>query len=221
MKNITCTQNTFLSAWVILITVTLCACQPIHQGASYNQNLGVRPGDSAPSGNGDILVLEKTRTASVIRSERYLATLVSCLGTNKATQRAKQAWQENKGSLSEDGSANSITAPMLSAMSKISSEVCLDLISQERGIASDNRRIFPQIDFSRGPKDIHVGQVRDSIRRLARSCWGRNETPEELLKLETASMTAFSNGGFDSQKTIDQMVYLCSAMTSSFSTFEM
>jgi|GEM_PF-6169728 len=219
MKNLK--MRTKIAVFILIAFGTL-RCQPVHNTDTSNPaELGlIGEGDDAPGGNGDIIALEKTRTAAVSRSNRYLDTVVSCLGTRTAGATAKSVWNENKGSLSEEGSANSITSPMLSAMTKISAEVCLDLINQERGIAAAQRRIFNQIDFGAGPNAVNGAQLQTTIRRLSRSCWGRNETTAERDLLESTTLSAFS-GQNGAQQTVDQMVFLCAAMTSSFSTFEM
>lgn len=197
----------------------LVHCQPISEGG--DELAGLNSGlTDAPGGNGEIEVLANKRTASVVRSERALSTLVSCLGTTAASSAAKQAWEDNKGSISVEGDANSITPPMLVAIAKISGEVCNDLVQKERILAADQRRIFNQIDFTQGPNAVSSLAIQNSVRRLARSCWGRNETGTENQLITASVQSAFTNTT-NSQQTINQMIYLCTAVASSFATFEM
>ena len=134
-----------------MVCLSLMACQPAHEGGNYvytESSGNIDPGNGAPGGNGEIVALEKTRTATIARGHRYLDSLSSCFGLNNPSETTRTTWNENQGSLSENGTANSITSPMLTAMTKISAEVCNDMINLERGLASDQRRIFVDINLS-------------------------------------------------------------------------
>lgn len=207
--------------WIFLI-LWAGACQPIHErGQTFGSSGGSDSGDASPGGNGDIVALEKTRTATVVRGHRYLDALNSCFGINNNSNRTRQTWSENQGTLSESGAANSITSPMLTAMTKISAEVCNDLIVKERAVAPVQRQIFNSINFTAGPDSLSPTQLGSVVRRIARSCWGRNETAEESNLLINTTLESFAGGANGAQETIDHMIFLCSAMSSSFSAFEM
>lgn len=206
--------------FLTLLALSLVHCQPISEGGDVATS-GSEQSNTAPGGNGEIEVLANKRTASVVRSERLLSNLQSCLGVNQVSAASKQAWNDNKGSLSVEGDANSITSPMLVALAKVSAEVCNDLIQKERVLAADQRRIFNAVNFGQGPASAADTALADTVRRLARSCWGRNESDSERETLLNSTKSAFANAANNGQQTVNQMVYLCTAMTASFASFEM
>lgn len=175
----------------------------------------------APTGNGSIKAFANTKTVSLINANRALDSLVSCLGTEKPSSKAKEEWQQNKGAISAEGDANSLTAPMLAALLKVSAEVCNDLVSIESGLPDSQRRIFAGVNFSGGPASIDNFLVGDITRRLARSCWGRNERENELDQISETVDAAFSGAANNSSETSRKLVFLCTMVAGSFQTFSM
>ncbi len=174
---------------------------------------------SSSADNGDIIPIPNTKTASIQRASRVLDNLVSCLGTGEPSNDARDAWQNNRGTISEEGLANSMTQPMAKALVSISAEVCDDLMNQERSLDVDQRRIFLEIDFDNG--GVARSDLGLAAKRLARSCWGRNATDDELGMIISNIDSNFSSGEDNRDTTRLKAVYLCTAMAASFSTFEM
>lgn len=213
----------FIALTLTVFLFNNCDQMPARPG-SESSSSSLPPGHvSIDGGNGAIVPLSETKTASVVSANRTLDTIVSCLGTGTANQRAKDEFEKNKGSISVDGSANSLTQPMLTALAMVGGEVCSDLIGKERALAAAQRRIFPQVNFGAGPASVNRTIEADVIRRLARSCWGRNETETELLAIQDAVEAAFAGvaAGNNNVGTVNKMIYLCSAMVASFATYEM
>lgn len=173
--------------------------------------------------NGDIIPIPNTKTASVQRASRVLDQMVSCLGTGAPSNNARNAWNTNRGTISEEGLANSMTQPMAKTLVTVASEVCEDLMDQERGLASDQRRIFIEIDFNSG--DVSRGDLVLASKRIARSCWGRNATDDEINLVVNDIVDSFSSSNDDrnddGNATRRKAVYMCTAMASSFAAFEM
>ncbi|MCJ8276999.1 MAG: hypothetical protein HRT44_13440 [Bdellovibrionales bacterium] len=176
---------------------------------------------SSPGGNGDIVAKPDTLTASVISSNRALDSLVSCLGTVEPNAAARREMDKYQGSFSVEGKANSVTAPMVSAMTTVAAEVCLDLINRERGVEANQRRIFPSIDFDSNDATVDSAQVANVVRRLSRSCWGRNETSEELDSITDAFNGAFSSGDDNRDGTRKKMLFLCTTVSASLAAYSM
>jgi hypothetical protein len=122
-------------------------CSPMRGQSGADIDLNSLGNDEAPAGNGEIVALEDTRTAGVVRANRALDNLVSCLGTGIASQAAKSAFREQAAALSADGGANSVTATMFVGFERVASEVCNDLINQERSMSNNQRRIFNEVNF--------------------------------------------------------------------------
>ena len=161
------------------------------------------------------------KTSVVARSSRALDTLVSCLGTKIPSSAANEAWASNKGTLSVDGDSASITPPMMKALGDIASEVCLDLIRSETNLPASQRRIFDLIDFTSVAGSVTGNAVSTVTNRLVRSCWGRNESAEEMQMINSAIDSAFQGADNSVANTTNKMIFLCSAVASSIATFEM
>lgn len=214
---------THLKKWFVLggMLIAISACTPHHSKPTKqgSQSSSGGTNEPAPGGNEEIEAMPDTRTASFVSANRALDAMVSCLGTSEPSRASKEIWDKNKGSLSTTGRANSITPPMMSSLIKISAEVCNDLVKQENSVEAGKRRIFPQFDFAGGA--LASGAVQDSIRRLARSCWGRNENASELAMLESSLQEAFAEADGSDDVNREKALYLCTTMVSSFSTLEM
>ena len=188
-------------------------------GSGYNVAGSNGSNLSTPGGNGDIAVIAEARTASVISANRVMDSMVSCLGTIEPSDATRQEYDRLKGSCSVEGSANSISQPMLAAFTILGGEACNDLINIEEQRAQGERRIFNSVDFDAGP-NANFNAISDVVRRLSRSCWGRNETSQELRDLEIGVSQAFGNAN-GARNTRMSMLYLCTIMVSSFNSIEM
>lgn len=162
-----------------------------------------------------VKVIPNTKTLSMSYARQIVDSMVSCTGLRQATDGINNAYEERKGSLSEYGYALEVSAPMLMAAVTVAGEVCNELI--EREMPSNQRRIFNRIDFSRSPSSLSDDAIGETVRRLARSCWARNETADELNIILSEMKGAFAN---ESQSK-EAMLMICTSVLSSLSGLEM
>lgn len=188
-----------------------------YQNCGSSGGGGSSVSSSTSGADNEIVPLPNTKTASVLRGSRVLDSLVSCLGTGEPSNNSKAEWQKNLGTLSEEGLANTLTQPMAKSLAVVSSEVCNDLVQKERNPAS--QRIFAGIDFTGG--GVTPTQITTVTKRLARSCWGRNPTSDEIDMILNNVTQSFFGSTENGQTTINKMVYLCTAMAASFASYEM
>ena len=179
---------------------------------------GPSAGDIVSDQGSSIEVIAGAKTASVISANRTLDNFVSCLGVRTPNNEARAKYQEAYGTLSVEGAPDSVTAPMAKSLMGISAEVCGQLVEAERSIASTERRIFNSVDYTSSSEALNSSQIADITRRLARSCWGRNETSDELQLIQTNVSDAFGSG---STPIATQLTYVCTGVAASFSTWEM
>jgi hypothetical protein len=198
----------------LIITVAYNNC-----GNFGSNNGGEVISSTSDSMNGDIVPLPNTKTASVIRASRVLDNLVSCLGTVQPSTNAQREWERNRGTISEEGLANTVSQPMVKSMISIAAEVCNDLVQSERNIPADERRIFTDIDMNNG--GVGHTQLSQVTKKLARSCWGRNPTSDETNQITLDIARSFIEDNDNGQTTRNKLIYLCTAMASSFATYEM
>ncbi|MEQ1876392.1 MAG: hypothetical protein ABL958_07085 [Bdellovibrionia bacterium] len=191
-----------------------------HPSIGDDQTSGPGPDTGTPGGNDDIVAIAGVRTASILSANRLLASFVQVAGVNTPTADTVNSYNRYKTTLSLDGSANSPTPPMLMAISNVAAEVCDDLVAQEKALVAANRRIFNSVNFATGPAQINAAVISDTVRRMARSFWGRNETAEELTALTTGINEA-KQGQTAVAQTDIALIYACTGMLSSLSAIEM
>lgn len=159
----------------------------------------------------EIIPKEDTKTVSLVYSNQVLDNFVSCTGIGKASDRTISVYNEKKGAISEFGIVTSLTAPMMMAVMGIAGEVCTDLIDSEA--MSSSPRIFVGFDFT-SSSIPSSSLISDSARRLARSCWQRNENSTELKTLLDGINAALSSSS-STGKTRKAALLLCTSILSS------
>lgn len=187
---------------------------PFHSLSNDDNN----PGNGE---NGDIVLVPGSRTISVLHSGQVLKNMQSLAGVEIPSGKTLEVFEKKKTSFSEDGRANSLNAPILLAISSLGGEVCNDLIVQENALDRAKRRIFPQIDFALNPEQQDAEGVKDSVRRMARSFWGRNESDEEMEIILSGLDEMVSYGTNQPGDTEMAMIYICTSMISSLEAYSL
>jgi hypothetical protein len=157
----------------------------------------------------DIEVIPGAKTASVVGASEVLKQLTNCVGLETYSDATKKVYDDKKGSISTYGAANSITPPMMMAITSIAGEVCADLIDKE---VAQGPRIFTGINLSAStlPSDSQLG---NAISNLALSCWRGNESADEKAQLlAMVNQSVASNEANASKKAA---LMICTAMLSS------
>lgn len=174
---------------------------------------------STSGGNDPLNLDEDTKPVTVTYSENAITSMQLQTGLQTLSNRTLTANTNAKAKISETGKADTVNAPMWISLTNLAGEVCLDLVTEERGRAATARRFFNQVDFTRGPASLTTEARSDLVRRMARNFWGRNETAAErtvlLASLSEALAEPRRNGASDAAETEDAMIYSCTAMLSS------
>lgn len=157
----------------------------------------------------DIEVIPGAKTASVVGSLEVLKQLTNCVGLETYSDATKKVYDDKKGSISTYGTANSITPPMMMAITSIAGEVCADVIDKE---IAQGGRIFSGIDLSSSSLPSN-SQLGNAISNLALSCWRGNETSDEKALL--LDMVNSSVGVSEAGASKKAALLLCTAMLSS------
>jgi len=170
-------------------------------------------------GNGDLTIVPGQKTTSIVYSNQILRNMASVTGVSiEAGGDAEQYWRDKFDVFSEDGSATSVTGPMLLSISGLAAEVCDNLIGQEQLITNvADRRFFPSINFAGDSSDLDAVKISDVVRRMARSFWGRNETSSELSMIVSGANSGLANNG----NTSAWMLYVCTGMLSSLDAIQL
>ena len=201
----TTSKISFIFALALLAT----ACTPgeIPGGSSSNATFVDTPGG--------MLAAKGESTTRVATSEEIFNSMISVTGIGQPSATTTSRYNTWHGLFSESGDADSVNAPMWLGVLNLSGEVCNDLITKEKALTASSRRIFNLVDFTKGPIALTGSIEDDVIRRLARSAWARNETPDEATAIKTA-LGIFS--GTATTDTSRAMLMTCSAMLASLET---
>jgi hypothetical protein len=169
--------------------------------------------ESATRPSNDLILGAKT--ASVVYAKQALDQLTSCAGVRAVSDDTIRMYDSKEGSISAYGDFNSVTAPMLVAITNISGEVCDDLIDQEVRLdaTGTNARIFRGIRMVNSDVRSDSGLYVEAIQKLALSCWHKQASNQEITEivalLDTVPMTA--NAASNRRKSL----LLCTAVISS------
>jgi hypothetical protein len=182
-------------------------------------DLNSESGSAAPASlvADDPSIAANTLSIGLVYGKQILDNFTGCLGSGIPSQRTLNVYEAKQGSISEDGAVGTVTAPMLMATASIAGEVCMDLINQERGLSLNARRIFTGIDFASNSVPAQ-GLMQDAARRIARSCWDRDEESAEADVILQSVNSAFSSAPTAAVATPvaqDAMLFLCTSMMSS------
>lgn len=158
-------------------------------------------------------IIPGAKTASVVYAKQALDQLTSCAGVRKPSDDTIRMYNSKEGSISAVGDFNSVTAPMLVAVTNISGEICDDLIDQEVADQAGGRspRIFQGFNMTSTalPSQADVDQA---IARLAQSCWQKQESVAERDQIRDM-LTSIPAGSTLAQRR--QALLLCTAVLSS------
>ncbi|MBX7231879.1 MAG: hypothetical protein K1X29_07310 [Bdellovibrionales bacterium] len=186
--------------------------------SSVNSSSEVMIGTSGGTTGSSIDIFPNASTVSLIYNKQLVDNLVSCTGLGLASTQTLAEWSKRQSSFSEYGYATDVTAPMLMAIAAVSGEICNDLVSTESVLPQEKRRIFNAINFSSGSATWVSQNVAETVRRITRSCWARNETSEELGIIQEEVATGLSGvSSSDLQQTKNIALMVCTGILSSLS----
>jgi hypothetical protein len=174
-------------------------------GSGSSTSSSTAPSSTASS---DIPVIPGARTVSLAYSKQVVDQLSACTGLKIPSEKTMAMYDAKKGAISTYGAANTVTSPMMMAITSIAGEVCNDLIDQE----AQGARLFNGFDMS-GAVLPDSNTQSTSISKIAVSCWQRNETSAERQVLLDMVRTAVGAG--EAQAGRKSALMICTAMLSS------
>jgi hypothetical protein len=194
--------------------------QPMGAGQNGFGNFG-----SVPDQNQDLVVIENSKTVGITNFTSVLDAMTSITNVPPSNN-TKNVFNTKLASFSETKSALTINAPMLLSYIAIGAEVCNDLIGQENGLQTANRRFFTGTGVNLNTNSNSIAPITDDVlsdwvRRFARQAWGRNETPDELtmIKAGITEMKAQRAANFAGLSR-HIALYTCTAVMASTSGYE-
>lgn len=179
-------------------------------GGSTSSATDSTGGTSGSSSNSsDITVISGAKTVSLAYSKQIVDQLSSCVGVAQPSDTTLAMYEQKKGAVSTYGYANTVTSPMMMAVTSIAGEICNDLINQE---VQSGQRLFVGFDMAASSLP-NSSQIADSISRMALSCWQRNETStERSLLVDLVNSSVSPNEALAGRKSA---LLICTSMLSS------
>lgn len=184
-----------------------CSQQYTNRGTSLENSTGANAPTSAPGT--DIPVIPGARTVSLAYSKQVLDQLSSCTGLAVPSDKTTAMYEQKQGAISTYGYVNTVTSPMMMAVTSIAGEICNDLIDQE---ISKGPRLFVGYNFTAAALP-NSAQLADSVSRIALSCWQRNESDQERQAI--LDMINSSVGVTEAMAGRKSALMICTAMLSS------
>jgi len=155
---------------------------------------------------------------SLLYNKQMVDNMVLCTGIGTASVGTLDEWEKRQSSFSEYGYATDITAPMLMAVAAVAGEMCNDLLNLETVLPAANRRIFGAFNFASGVAAVDSVAIGDATRRLARSCWARNENEAELQIINEEMLAAKTGVSATAPAQTRNLAHLlCTSMIASLS----
>lgn len=157
---------------------------------------------------------------ALLSAEQTLSSMLKATGQDSLSPAGSLEYTARYGSLAAGNNLALVNSPLILGTTSLAGEICNDLIKKEKAIAiASNRSFFESINFSNGVSSITAGAFSVTIRRMARSFWGRNEQNNELDLFHQHKMEFLQSlGAGDASKAISTdtlMLSTCTAILSS------
>ncbi len=170
------------------------ACSGGFQGASSGANSLASGGAVMACQEPTFQTVPGTIAVSIEYGNNVLANMQSCLGLSN-TDLSQQTLDENAArlpSFSQAGYVGDLNSAMMMGIAAVAIDACSDLANKEAAEAAANRNYFTQVDFTQSA--MTTAAIDDSVNRLARECWQRTPTSEELQIIESGTQAMGSIG---------------------------
>lgn len=181
-------------------------------------NLSPSPQDAGD--NDDLVIIPGEKTVSVAYFDLVYQNYLEATGFEEGEiAYFDLAYNNSKELLSEDGSILSGNAAMFVGITTITGKLCFAVVDRDLKLPAGQQKLFGGFYGKRNLSEISDEAIQDSLRRLARTFWQRNETQQELeiflnkmdeLRALNSNLSA-SNSAF----------FMCTAVASSLSAIDM
>jgi len=122
---------------------------------------------------------------ALLSAEQTITSMMKVANVTTASTALVNEYNSRYGSLAAGNDLSMANGPLMLGSTSLAGEVCNSLLIQEKA-ATDPiaRNFFTSINFATGISSITDASFEASIRGMARSFWGRNETVDELALLK-------------------------------------
>jgi hypothetical protein len=157
---------------------------------------------------------------ALLSVDQTLSSMLNVTNNAAPSTAILNEYNNRYGALAAGNDLGMVNSPLLLSTTSLAGEVCNSLVQNEKNMMASARSFFPNINFAAGINSVDSASYELSIRALARSAWGRNETQAELdtftqFKTDFTSALATSAQS-QSSSTSSLITATCAAVLSSF-----
>lgn len=157
---------------------------------------------------------------ALLSAEQTMASMLRVSNVSTVSTALSTEYTNRYGSLAAGNDLSMANGPLMLGATSLAGEVCNSVLTTEKAQAATARSFFGSVNFTTGVSSVTNDQFNASVRGMARSYWGRNETAEELALLQSFKgefITALAaNARTQAASTSNLMLATCAAMLSSF-----
>lgn len=190
--------------WILFFALFLSACGNLESRKTTYSGTKECVDDNCTS-MFDVSVRKADR---VINQRQLLPNIRKCLGltANQVSNTTINAHAAAVPSLSKDGEVKEVSSAMLMAITKVSSEACMDLINLEKN--NSQRSYFMGYNLGGTGDAAQSLNTERTLKKFAASCWGREITTSERQLLQEKISSNF-------QTATQGALLLCTTILSS------
>lgn len=200
-------RNLFLSAMALTLMNLFMNC-----GGFETSGSSIAPGTT-------ILSKAESQNYTVQSSEQLARSMASVTGVEYNSAILNE-YNARKPLLSSDYTLESVTAPMLIAISNISSQFCNELLRKETPLDAEDRSFFANVNFGSGLNELTDSNYNAVLDIMSMKFWGRDLTAEERTIFNDTKnefIQAIPEAGRNATaQTRNLMLSTCTVMLSSF-----
>lgn len=186
-----------------------------------NVGLGSATIDQSSSSEDDSGKNSVTVPYALLSSEQIFKSMASVTGTQPTTAITNE-YNSRQSVLGSGFDLKLVTSPMLVSIANLASTFCNETLSREIAQPANARRLFKQIDFTRGPASLNDSEFVSTLDHLGQAFWGRGLNDHEraiITEAKSEYMAALTgNEPNQTAATRNLMLFTCTGMLSSFET---
>ncbi|WP_413561051.1 hypothetical protein [Bdellovibrio sp. HCB209] len=156
---------------------------------------------------------------ALLSAEQTFASMTRVANVTNISTALSNEYTNRYGALAGGNDLSMANGPLMLSATSLAGEVCNSVLTTEKAQAAGDRSFFGSVNFATGVSSVTDAQFNASVRGMARSYWGRNETAAELAALQAYKgefITALAaNVRTQAASTNNLMLSTCAAMLSS------
>lgn len=146
--------------------------------------------EAFPFGNQDIIPLSSALTAAIPNFTQIESSLRNLTCVTNPSRNIIDNNNLMRNVYSQTGQANSMSQSVQAVNLRISSFFCDEAYTREMNLAANQRCVYSNVDFTRGPEQFDAARIQQMATAMATRFWGTSN-------ISAPEIAAFSQGILD------------------------